>query len=96
MDFQVRVRGASGSRDEKDVLYLFDVPFEGFGDGLRVLRVLLGDDGQSADLIPVVLRQVFQRVREVLRHCICRGTRERASWGEGRHDFSRQGTRARH
>lgn len=40
------------------VPYRFDVVFEGFRDSLGMLRVLFGDNGQVADLVAVVLRQV--------------------------------------
>lgn len=48
--------------------YRFDVMFEGTRDGLRMLCVLLGDDGEVADLISVVGLQVFQRLLEVSGH----------------------------
>ena len=40
--------------------YRLDMTLESFRDGLSMLSVLLGDDGQVADLIAVVLRQVAQ------------------------------------
>lgn len=48
--------------------YCLDVIFEGTRDGLRVLGVLLGDDGEVADLISVVGLQIFQRLLEVSGH----------------------------
>lgn len=38
------------------VPYRLDVALEGFRDSLSVLSVLLGDNGQVADLIAIVLR----------------------------------------
>ena len=40
--------------------YRLDMTLESFRDSLSMLSVLLGDDGQVADLIAIVLRQVAQ------------------------------------
>ena len=40
--------------------YRFDVALESFRNSLSMLGIFLSDDGQVADLIAVVLRQVAQ------------------------------------
>ena len=40
--------------------YRLDVALESFRNSLSVLGVFLGDDGQVADFIAIVLRQVAQ------------------------------------
>ena len=40
--------------------YRFDVALESFRNSLSMLSIFLSDDGQVADLIAVVLRQVAQ------------------------------------
>lgn len=54
------------SRDDGKVPYRFDVVLESFRDSLSVFGALLGDDGQVADFIAIVLRQIAQRVCKVL------------------------------
>jgi hypothetical protein len=47
-------------KDGKMASYRLDVALEGFRDSLSVFGVLLGDDGEVADFIAIVLRQIAQ------------------------------------
>ncbi len=65
-----------------------DMDLEGLGDCLRMFGALSRDSCQVADLISVVLLQVFKRVCKVNRDV--RTARKRTSGRSSRHDESRE------
>lgn len=63
--------------------YRFDVLLQNHSYSLGMFRVLLGDDGQVANLISVVVLEILQRFLEVQSDLVRNLV--------GRHDSSRQG-----
>lgn len=60
-NIKLKIVSASSSLWGKWLPYRFDVALESFRNSLSMLGIFLSDDGQVADLIAVVLRQVAQQ-----------------------------------
>lgn len=45
--------------------YRLDVILQSLRNGLRILRVLFGNDGQIADLVPIIDLEIFEGICKI-------------------------------